>query len=89
MKGLLGRAGLGPDEALVITRCQSIHMFFMRFPIDVVFLDRQGAVVGIVANIRPFELSPIFWKANRAVELPVGAVANSRTIIGDYIADQP
>jgi uncharacterized membrane protein (UPF0127 family) len=41
MKGLLGKNDFPKGEALVITHCQSIHMFFMKFPIDVIFCDRQ------------------------------------------------
>lgn len=85
LKGLLGRAGLEVGEALVITQCNSIHMFFMKFPIDVCFLDKKNKVVGIVQDIRPFQLSPIFWRAVSAVELPGGVLAQARVSIGDQI----
>ena len=74
MKGLLGRTALGEGEALVITQCNSIHMFFMRFAIDVIFVDRAWTIVGLVRNIRPFAVSPIFWKAAAAIELPSGII---------------
>ena len=85
LKGLLGRAGLGPEEALVITRCQQIHMFCMRFAIDVIFVDGDNRVVGLVRNIRPYGLSPIFWKAQYAVELAAGIIDSSRTQVGDLL----
>jgi len=85
MKGLLGSSSLPQGEALVITHCQSIHMFFMKFPIDVIFCDRQGRVVGLCANIKPFGLSPIFFKAAYAIELPSGSIASSKTELGDQV----
>ncbi|MBF0620034.1 MAG: DUF192 domain-containing protein [Candidatus Omnitrophica bacterium] len=85
LKGLLGRQEMGISEGLVITRCQSIHMFFMRFPIDIIFVDAKDVVVGIVQNIQPFQLSPVFWKADKAIELPGGVIARTRTAEGDRI----
>ena len=75
MKGLLGKESLEPGSALVITACNSIHMFFMKFPLDVVFINQSGTIVGMVERIPPFGLSPIFWKAVSAVELPAGSIA--------------
>jgi uncharacterized membrane protein (UPF0127 family) len=89
MKGLLGKRDLPSGEALVITHCQSIHMFFMKFPIDVIFCDRQDKVVGLCERIKPFCLSPIFFKASYAVELPSGTIAASKTQIGDLTLLQP
>ncbi|MBF0386986.1 MAG: DUF192 domain-containing protein [Candidatus Omnitrophica bacterium] len=85
LKGLLGRTSLEPGEALVITRCNSIHMFFMRFALDVVFVDRSWCVVGLVRGIRPFQLSPIFWRAATAIELPVGTIASTGIIVGQTL----
>ena len=85
MKGLLGRHSLSEGYALVITRCNSIHMLFMKFSIDVVFLDKKNRVVGLVPNIKPFQFSPIFWKASCALELPVGVIELTKTQIGDQI----
>lgn len=85
MKGLLGRSGLAQNEALVITQCQSIHMFFMKFPIDVIFCDRQNIVVGLCADLKPFSLSPIFFNASYAIELPSGTITSSKTQKGDQI----
>lgn len=83
--GLLNRSVLLEGEALVITRCQSIHMFFMRFAIDVVFVDAENKVVGLVKNIKPFQLSPIFFKATSAIELPSGSIDKTKTSLGDWI----
>jgi uncharacterized membrane protein (UPF0127 family) len=85
MKGLLGRCSMANKEALIITHCQSIHMLFMKFPIDVVFVDGKNNVVGLSADIKPFEFSPIFWKSACAIELPTGTIKATRTVIGDKI----
>jgi len=85
MKGLLGTKEFPSGEALVITHCQSIHMFFMNFPIDVIFCDKQNKVVGLCNDIKPFALSPIFFKASYAIELPAGTVATTQTQAGDQV----
>jgi uncharacterized membrane protein (UPF0127 family) len=86
---LLGREQLSSKEALLITHCQSIHMFFMKFAIDAVFMDKKEHVVGLVRNIKPGQLSPIFWKSACVIELPVGTIEVTRTQIGDKIAISP
>jgi len=85
MKGLLGRSDFPKGNALIIMRCQSIHMFFMKFPIDVLFCDKQNRVVGACVNIKPFRLSPLFFKAAYVIELPAGTIASSKTLLGDQI----
>ena len=85
MRGLLGLKDFPQGEALVITHCQSIHMFFMKFPIDVIFCDPQDKVIGFCVDIKPFCLSPVFFKASYAIELPVGSIASSQTQAGDQL----
>ncbi len=85
MVGLLNRQSIVDGEGLIITHCQSIHMLFMRFAIDVIFIDNSGKVVGLLEEIQPFRLSPIFLKANRAIELPVKTISKSKTELGDSI----
>ena len=55
-RGLIGRKGLAPGTGMLITKCNCIHTFFMRFPIDATFLDGRGGVVKTVRNIRPWRL---------------------------------
>lgn len=85
LKGLLGRQEIEKNEALIITDCRSVHMFFMKFAIDVVFVDRQNKVVGIVENIKPFQMSTYFFRSAAAIELPVGRIKESQTEKGDVI----
>ena len=85
MIGLLNRKLLSSGEALVITHCQSIHMFFMRFAIDAIFVDKNGYVVGLVQRIKPFQLSRIFFRASYVIETPEGGIVQTETSIGDKI----
>lgn len=85
MIGLLKHHQLDKGEGLIITKCNSIHMFFMRFAIDVIFIDKKNVVVGIVKNIPPNRLSRIYWKAVKAVEVPVGVIEVSKTKVGDQL----
>jgi len=83
--GLLGHRELKASHALVIQNCNSIHMFFMRFAIDAIFVDHNNRVVGLIRNIKPFRLSPIFFRARDVIECPVGTIEFSKTQIGDLI----
>ena len=83
--GLLGRSSLSKGEALVLNDCRAVHMFFMKFSIDVIFLDQFNRVYGVIENLRPFQVSPIFLLAKRAIELPSGSIKESSTGIGDLI----
>jgi len=85
IKGLLGRKEMPAGYALIITGCQSIHMVFMQFSIDAIFCDAKNKVVGLCPNIKPFCFSPIFFKANYAIELPAGRITVTKTQIGDQI----
>jgi len=85
MKGLLGARNFPSHDALIITHCQSIHMFFMKFPIDVIFCDRRNKAVGLCESLKPFCLSPVFFKASYAIELPPGSIAASKTQAGDQL----
>ena len=66
-KGLIGVNRLPLGEGLLILGCNSIHTFFMSFPIDATFLDRNGNVVKAVRNIRPWRL--FIWGGFRAVKV--------------------
>ena len=85
MRGLLNRSSLAFDEALIITCCQSIHMLFMRFAIDAIFVDDENRVVGVVKNIKPFQFSAIFFKASYVVETTVGTIDRTKTVVGDWL----
>jgi hypothetical protein len=73
--GLLGRKSLAPGEGMLIADTGSVHMFFMRFAIDVVFLDRSDTIVKVVPNLRPWRVA-FARRAKTALELPAGAAAS-------------
>jgi uncharacterized membrane protein (UPF0127 family) len=87
--GLLGTRSLAPGEGLWIERSPSIHMFFMRFAIDAVFVAADGRVTKIVENLRPWRV--VWWArgARDCLELPVGAVEASGTRVGDRLELRP
>ena len=71
--GLMGRARLPERGGLLIERCNGIHMMFMRFPIDAVFLDRSGRVLRVYRRLPPWiGLVPFVSRADRVAELPAG-----------------
>jgi uncharacterized membrane protein (UPF0127 family) len=83
--GLMGRADLPEGEGLAITPCSQIHMFFMRFPIDVVYVDREGRVVFIHHSIRPWRVGRWVRGARTAVELPAGTLRRHRIERGQVL----
>ncbi len=83
--GLLRHVVLPVGEGLVITQCHSIHMFFMKFAIDVIFVNRNKIVVGLVRDIKPFQMSRYYWRADCAIELPAGQIETTKTALGDKI----
>lgn len=85
LKGLLGRSSLPENEALILKPCTSIHTFFMRFAIDVLFLGKDNRIVKLVPNIPPNRLSPIAWASQMAIELPAGKIAQTGTQLSDAI----
>jgi uncharacterized protein len=84
MRGLLGRAELPSDQGILLRPAGSVHTYFMRFPIDVVFLDRDAVVVGIEPSLPP-------WKtagrrgAKAVVELAAGECERRGVQVGDRL----
>ena len=85
MRGLLGRNGLEPGGGMLIDSAPSVHMFFMRFPIDVVFVDRDWRVVGVRHGLRPWRVAGA-RRAVAALELPARAAAEAGIEVGDVLA---
>ena len=83
-RGLLGRDRLEPGSALVIAPCQGVHTFGMRFDIDIVAVDRDGAVVKIRSAV-PRRRIVMALRAFAIIELPAGTAANARLSIGDRL----
>jgi uncharacterized membrane protein (UPF0127 family) len=87
--GLLGRDGLAPGEGLLLDPCNSVHTFFMRFTIDVAFLDAAGAVVAICPRLRPWRATRVHLRARRTLELPAGALEAAAVAVGDVLVEAP
>ena len=95
--GLMGRPGLEPDAGLWLTDSNGIHMMFMRFAIDAVFLGnpdpgRQGArpVVSVHRGLRAWTgLVPLVRGAHGVLELPVGTIERTGTAVGDLVVLEP
>lgn len=89
--GLLGTRELGPGDGLWIENAPSIHMFFMRYAIDAVFLDRDRRVKRVVSDLGPWRV--VLWAAGArdCLELPAGAAAAAEVQVGDELtwADDP
>ena len=85
MRGLLFRKPLERGEGLYIEPCKAIHMFGMTYAIDVVFLDRNLKVVGLVESIGPGKLSAYYGAARSCLELPAGTISDTATQLGDAI----
>jgi uncharacterized protein len=83
--GLLGSAELPAGEGLWIEQSPSIHMFFMRYPIDAVFVDRHGKVVKIVERLRPWRIVAWARGARDCLELPAGAARTAGINVGDEL----
>jgi uncharacterized membrane protein (UPF0127 family) len=84
MRGLLGRDGLEPGSGMLIDAAPSVHMFFMRFPIDVIFLDRDWTVVRVVRSLKPWRVAGA-RRAVAALEVPAGAAAEAGVEKGDVL----
>ena len=84
LKGLMGRKCLAPHTALLLEPCPQIHTCFMRFKIDVVFLNAHNRVVAAVENIVPWRMSKFYSSARRTLELP-GGTLQGRVHTGDEL----
>ncbi len=87
LRGLLGVSAddFGNGCGLWIRPCRGVHTLAMRFPIDVVYLNRAGTVVHVEHNLQPWRFSPVRMQAASILELPSHTVARTGTALGDSI----
>ncbi len=83
-KGLLKRDSLNPGTGLWIYPCEAVHTFFMRFAIDVIFLDRENRVRKITASLQPWRMSACM-AASSVLELRAGTAEGTQTEAGDQL----
>ena len=82
--GLLKHTGLAPGEGLWITPCEGVHTFGMKFPIDVIFLNKKKKVLKIRPNMVKRRLA-LSLLAHSVLELPAGRLAETQTVAGDLL----
>ena len=87
-KGLLGRKGLAPGEALWILPCEAVHTFGMQFSLDLVYLDRQHRIKKIRRNVPPWRLSACLT-AHSVMELAAGSLRETDAQPGDVVEFSP
>jgi uncharacterized membrane protein (UPF0127 family) len=87
-KGLLGRSGLPAGEGLWIVPCESVHTFGMKFPIDLVYLDRKKKVKKVRSSVPPWRLSACL-SAHSVLELASGTILMTQTRPGDTLEFSP
>jgi uncharacterized protein len=87
LRGLLGASpgDFGKGWGLWIVPCHGVHTLAMRFPIDVVYLDRSQTVVHIEPDLQPWRFAPVRLQAASVLELPCHTVADTGTALGDKI----
>jgi uncharacterized membrane protein (UPF0127 family) len=83
-RGLLKHTGLAEGEGLWIVPCEGVHSFFMKFAIDVVFINKKRVVVKVRPNMVKSRLA-LSFRAHSTIELPVGMIEKSRTAAGDQL----
>lgn len=84
--GLMCSKPLPMAQGLLIPRCASVHTLFMRFPLDVVYLDKRGAVVKLVPALNPWRLSWGGRGATQTLEMTAGGIAHCGMQLGDCLA---
>ena len=87
-KGLLGRTTVPDDYVLIIAPSNAVHTWFMRFPIDIVFVSREGLVTGVREAVRPWRLAAA-WRGFATIELAAGSAAAAKTAKGDRLVLVP
>ena len=87
--GLLGRRPIGPHRALYLAPCRAVHTWFMRFPLDLVFLNQDLCVVRIVRDVQPWRVVPGGRAAQSVVELQSGWLPADALKPGDAVALTP
>lgn len=85
MRGLLGKKVFKQNQALIITPCNSVHTFFMHFPIDILFVGKDNCVLAVIEALKPYRFSKIYPNAYFVIELPAGAIKATSTAVPDKI----
>lgn len=84
-KGLIGRRTLVQGFALVIQPCNAVHTCFMAFPVDVAHVDRDGRIITILHDLKPWRFGPILRRSAWVIELPAGNLRAKQMLPGDVV----
>jgi uncharacterized membrane protein (UPF0127 family) len=84
MKGLMFSEELPDCDAFLIKPCNSIHTFFMLYPLDVLFLDREFRVIKSIRNLKPWRMTWIYFNASQVLEMRAGTLTGELSV-GDKL----
>jgi uncharacterized protein len=85
VRGFLFRPAPAPGEGVLLSPCRAVHMFGVRYPLDVVFISEHGQVVATYRDLRPWRRSAVHGTALHALELPAGTIRATGTVVGDAL----
>jgi len=85
LRGFLARPEPIIGDGILLSPCSKIHTFGMRFPLDILFLDRKGRVLAMYPEVRPWRMTPRIRNSAYALELPAGTIDHSGTQVGDRL----
>lgn len=83
--GLLLRKSLSENEGLIIKPCCSIHTFFMKFSIDVLFVNSKNQIIALYENVKPYRILPIHLSSRYVIEFPSGSISSKNIENGNLI----
>ncbi len=85
LKGLMGRSQITPGYSLWLRPCSAVHTFFMRFPVDVIFVSKDWRVVGTKKNMHPWRATGFYSDVVHVFEFAAGTLNNTGTEVGDRL----
>jgi uncharacterized protein len=89
LRGLLGRPEIQPGEGLCLIPCKQVHMYGMKYPLSIWFLDKDGRVCQVLDNLKPGQSSPYIKQARTVLEFPAGWAEKMDIEIGDHLIGSP
>lgn len=84
--GLIPKNAISDNEGLIIKPCCSVHTFFMKFSIDVLFINRKNEVIALYENVRPYRILPVHFTSSYVIELCANQISRTNVNIGDIIS---